>query len=650
MCELSKVVKSNGFSLYELYRLCDNRLGEGCHSSLADMLVSKSSESLAPEQLAASEVFEKCIDPKASYALVELSYFDADYHSLIAVNLARTHVAPVVATNRIVFLDVPRPDPSEEDDRDPNAAPPDVLSLVESAEVCGYIVLTPNPSAPIGRSLLGVPGRHPKLQIDATSVRTAVTESINIMGYQKTVAGCPFVQQDGQLLTCSHVAVWMVHYASVLRGRSSRHLFGEFHASLSEIPDVDRQYPSSGLSLVHVTTLLRSFRLPPDREQLETMHSRVREAEWYDRAFLHKTTKIYREAYVEAFQTIGQSLGPELSLVELLEAAAGAKFTKPVRKRLKKADRAHSKAWLREVLSSSICQYLNSGFPSILIVGDHAQVIVGYVRAGELAKRERTNFLPELEDRELSEPEDREVVAFVCSDESRGPFELIRVDSLVEYLVREPDQVDLVTPLPLGLSVKGLDAQVLAAKVFEASIELVSKKSDQEVCCDEKDKQNFDQNIEWLRRELKKGDEGGVLTLRTYVVEGTEFKIGFANRCNDVVCVDEVRLADLPKYVWVVEVMDRNRRDQGLDSVVASVVVDATDARYPTERLDSPQCLIFHVNGAIQVGRPNFPGPWFVTGLKGDDGCRYMSSGWYDEKRLHDVDGPMRMARYKRAV
>ncbi|MCB0974867.1 MAG: hypothetical protein KDB86_09955 [Actinobacteria bacterium] len=642
MCELTNIVTSSGISLYELYRLCENHLGEGCPSSLAKMLVSENSKSLAPEQLAASEVFKKCIDPKASHALVELSYFDADYRSLIAVNLARTHVAPVVATNRIVFLNVPGSDASEEYDRDPNGALSEVLRLVESAEVCGYMVLTPNPSAPIGRCLLGVPGRHPKLKNNAASVRTAVTESINVMGYQKTVAGCPFVQQDGQLLTCSHVAVWMVHYASVLRGRSARHLFGEFPASLSEVPDIDRQYPSSGLSLFHVTTLLRNFCLPPDREHLETMHSRIRKAEWYDRAFLHETTKRYREAYVEAFNTIGQTLDPGMSLAELPGTAACAEFTAAVRKSLKKADRAHSKAWLREVLSTSTCQYLNSGFPSILIVGDHARVIVGYVRAGELADSERTKFLSELED--------REVVAFVCSDESRGPFELIRVDSLVENLVQQPDQVDLVTPLPLGLSVKGLDAQVLAAKVFEASIEDVSKRSDQKVCCDENDKWNFDKNIEWLRCELRQGDEGGVLTLRTYVVEGTEFKIGFANRCNDVVCVDHVRLADLPKYVWVVEVMDRKRRDMGLDSVVASVVVDATDARYPTERLDSPECLICHVNGAIQVGRPNFPGPWLVTGIKDDDEGRYMSSGWYDEMRLHDVDGPMRMARSKRAV
>jgi hypothetical protein len=85
------------------------------------------------------------------------------------------------------------------------------------------------------------------------------------------------------------------------------------------------------------------------------------------------------------------------------------------------------------------------------------------------------------------------------------------------------------------------------------------------------------------------------LRVHTYVIGSNDFKRGLASRG----VVTDIRrsyaLARLPRYVWVVEAIDRDLREAGDPCVLGEAVLDATS---PDE---DPQQLAVHVHGVMAL-------------------------------------------------
>ncbi len=267
-------------------------------------------------------------------------------------------------------------------------------------------------------------------------------------------------------------------------------------------------------------------------------------------------------------------------------------------------------AWHREAFTTTICRYLNSGLPVLLAKDDHVEVICGYLRPSHL----KPGTLP-------LQPAGG-IAAFIACDDGRGPY-LIRP---VDELLLSVDTL-LITPLPRGLTLAGADAEYLGAQFLEVGLENVRVAA----------KRGRDGRLQRLVNAMaaKLGDR--CYAIRCYAVESNTFKNSFAERCTrDPSAVTVVMAARLPKYVWVIEVVDRDRRPsedepEAEDPVAASVVIDATAVR--TDQVD---VLILRVPGAISVrdelGR--------YTKLFACKARPYRSGRWAHSDPLHSALDP----------
>lgn len=230
-------------------------------------------------------------------------------------------------------------------------------------------------------------------------------------------------------------------------------------------------------------------------------------------------------------------------------------------------------AWHREAFTTTICRYLNSGMPVLLARGEHVEVVCGYVRDSHVKDQEQ-----------LPKSRSGGINSLITCDDQEGPYLLRSVDKLLRDL--PPDSL-IITPMPGGLSLGGHDAEYLGATFIEAGLDnMLEHGSDR-----------LRKLLDVARRNLKSRN----YAVRSYAIEGNSFKQSFASRCAaDPSAVRVVAAARLPKYVWAVEAVDRQRRaDEDSDEpgpVVITAVLDAT-----ASRADQVNILLMHVPGAISV-------------------------------------------------
>ena len=95
------------------------------------------------------------------------------------------------------------------------------------------------------------------------------------------------------------------------------------------------------------------------------------------------------------------------------------------------------------------------------------------------------------------------------------------------------------------------------------------------------------------------------LALRTYAIRSNDFKAGLLNRGLPTKIRKEYALARLPRFVWVVEAVDRQLRQAGAPCVVGESILDATSSDH------APQQLALHVHGIMWLqqtsGAVRFP-------------------------------------------
>ena len=119
------------------------------------------------------------------------------------------------------------------------------------------------------------------------------------------------------------------------------------------------------------------------------------------------------------------------------------------------------------------------------------------------------------------------------------------------------------------------------------------------------------------------------LTVRSYAITGTDFKHSFRKRFtsaddydeNDTPILDAVNCARLPKYVWVVEVLERECRNQGLPPVVGEVVLDAS-----ASLAGNAHTLLVHLPGVVLASEPSWGDSRRVA--LGRNYVRYNSGRW----------------------
>ncbi len=143
------------------------------------------------------------------------------------------------------------------------------LSGLENA-YCGYTVLRPLASAPVGRTMVLPP------QELSEAVQCFATETVDVLGWPMPITTVPFVSQDGQYLRCAHAAMWMVLQHAHLRRGHTRWTPKDIHDAVMGGHITGRQVPSDGPTVSQVlggmTTLGLSpglFKLPSTKESSE---------------------------------------------------------------------------------------------------------------------------------------------------------------------------------------------------------------------------------------------------------------------------------------------------------------------------------------------------------------------------------------------
>jgi len=109
----------------------------------------------------------------------------------------------------------------------------------------------------------------------------------------------------------------------------------------------------------------------------------------------------------------------------------------------------------------------------------------------------------------------------------------------------------------------------------------------------------------------------GRLALRTYAIRSNDFKCNLDARSLSTTIRREYRLARLPRFIWVVEAIDRQLRRAGAPCVLGEAVLDGTSSDH------APEQIALHVHGTMWLqqtgGKIRFP----ITG----DSQPYVSGG-----------------------
>lgn len=302
----------------------------------------------------------------AKTVLVEHGYYDLDSRSEEAISVYRQFRFSPIENDRLHFFDI-------EIDLEQFQRAFVEAAMQESlvSAYLGYCVLrTANPLGVVGRTMLAPPRQISQLhKPEDFRLRawTRVTEHLSLAGIPLRVEGVPFMQQEGAVTRCAHVAAWMAHYVGVLRGLIPRAPVAHLYAASSTSKSLfQRQFPSPGLTENQLVDSLMTAGLPPEVQVVQSLEVTDRQA-WYHRPGLRHKRAV---------------------------------------------------AWHREAFTTTICRYLNSGLPVLLAQGDHVEVLCGYLRDSHLSHAS-------------SQAPTGEVASLISCDDQEGPYVLRSVDALL---------------------------------------------------------------------------------------------------------------------------------------------------------------------------------------------------------------------------
>lgn len=557
---------------------------------------------------------------EARTAVIEWDYFDVDFRSEFSATQETSLSAVEVVAYRIHFFSCEDEDPSsmleflrrvakhDEKKRNPG-----------QRHYEGYAVIRPSMYPTVGRAMVrpiaplepvddraqpSVTMRRPKDLIK--HIRTAAVEVVSVFGVPLRVYGVPFMEQDGALLRCSHVAAWMAHFTAVLHGTVARRPTAHFNSAEDPRRSYGRTLPSDGMSDLSQAQILDRFDLPAEIWGFEEL-VQEREIRWHDRP--------------ELALAVGELITkePETPTSDDAQSAetAGSTPTKSARLVERERQSQQRRLWFSENLTSGAARYLNSGFPVIINARMranaavsrqkhpdyryHSVMVCGYIR-----ERDRVSATPGVD-----------VTAFVAQDDQAGPFRLIDARELADVAFERPGVFSVVVPLPSGLWLNGADAESWAAEVLPVFVYERRRRIRGAYTA------NFPPaELELMRRQLRELDESmnrsanRNFALRSYAMPSSDFKRDFARRVNDENVAHVAAYANFPKYVWVVEVLDRRLRhprstagsgETGIvKDVLATIVLDGS-AVSDDQLTRPPSNLLVHLPGQISLAQDATP-------------------------------------------
>lgn len=209
-----------------------------------------------------------------------------------------------------------------------------------------------------------------------------------------------------------------------------------------------------------------------------------------------------------------------------------------------------------ETLFRLACRYLNSGLPVIVGGNEHAFVLVGYerVRPGE--------------------PDER--ITFFRHDDETGPYIAVENFRFDDYAPWEY----LVVPLPAKVYVAGDAAEVVGEAHLRQALE-----------------DHPSEGGSMLLAGMS--DPKRPYSFRATVLLSNEFKAGLDERGVPPVLAAVYRRMQMSRWVWVIELVDRVRRNQSEPYVLAEVVLDATD------HVRDRRVLAYRVPGVVAQWDPD---------------------------------------------
>ena len=424
----------------------------------------------------------------ATTLVVETRYLDLDYRSEFSAHYSRQFADIPDTAHRLHFFS-----------KRLNAR--SLWRLGRTSGYLGYVVLRPAATGLVSRALLPPP---PDL---AEGVRTSVSERVNFFGQTLTVSGVPFAQQDAQLGACAHAAAWMCHFTAHLRGDTSRRTKAEFSLKADPSLHPSRATPSSGLTVMQLSDLFRTFDLPA------------------------------------IFYAVGELPSPGLPWqpadpIPVPDTPPGT--------------------WDYRIVPV-VCRHLNSGHPVLVGTTDHAFILCGYRRTNA----PQPGWIEFIRHDDQAGP--YRLVANVLNDvdpntgKSYGPWRTIQVPL--------PEKVWLATAVAERKGGEYLySGSTQIAGVWQGQLPFTPLP------------------------DLVAADR---LALRTYVIGSNDFKEQLEGRGLPTSIRREYSLARLPRFIWVVEAIDRQLRALGQPCVVGEAILDATSSD------NLPQQLALHLHGIM---------------------------------------------------
>lgn len=563
---------------------------------------------------------------EAQTVVIEHDYYDLDFRSELSLMYAKEFDPPTHQTPRLHFF------------RDRLCWEQLVSEgATEAGAYLGYLILKPTQIGPVGRTMLRVPENIFGVDGHAT-VRTAAKEEVSFFGHTLSVEAVPFMEQDNQLLTCAHVTAWMCHYTAVLRGFVPRRPTADFVAStgLSEV----RTYPSNGLTHADTVHLLEGLDLPPVLMTID-----------------------------EFWRGMSKIRDP-----------ASRWWLRPRFPRNPTTDEL-----LQEEVSTEICRYLNSGFPCLVTLPGHQVMVCGYVRTPSRLGRSVTSVIihddqqgpylvaPFPTHRSIGMDGQLVMESTTSRKESRWRRSPRRIRKAPD-VAGSPDEWDaLLFPTPRGIWVSGVEAELSGANQVELALgdfaeavseALSSLRNEEEPPSSDLPEVDSGRDlttqyqIEALQRFTATINDFILLlttrqlSLRTYATVAADFQIDFAFRCSvegraenpDPDLIRAMREVSLPKYIWVVEFILRNIRDEKRrPPVIGEAIVDAS----ATPR--HPRPIVIHFPGGVwgqlrlprsRIGEPT------VKIVPVDPNVRYYTG----RPSLKHRKGPPARPQFKNAV
>lgn len=206
-----------------------------------------------------------------------------------------------------------------------------------------------------------------------------------------------------------------------------------------------------------------------------------------------------------------------------------------------------------------LCRYINSQLPPIVVSNSHAWVVVAWKRVPSPGHPELTLWR---------------------HDDAAGPY--IRIDDpWNEAQEQHKPWAAIIAPL---LQKMYIDAE-RAEATGRAWFELLRRSG----------------NGAFARTEA--ADAAGQLTYRTYAVRATDYKSRLSVRGMDANLGTLLRLAHMPRYVWVVEAVDREARKAGRPDVLGQFILDATTSEYA--RLQDRGLIALHLEDFAFTSGPD---------------------------------------------